>query len=289
MATIARAMSIRAYPSVKKLEQRFPDASKPVELFYLIASDCEAAPLRRQLESAARRGGGAVRFFAKVDQLFIGEGAQPWTHAALLQFSRTKALIGVAREDGVTIDAVRSAIYPVREQLPPAPVQTVLGALHLFGKLVDTGDADLGRAMLGAQRDDVMPSQEQFGVRVSDTRECPVYCINFLSYRERADYADGRPSTLSGSRAYNRLYGLRAIAAVRALGGRILFGGRSGEPLTDGDDSAVAGCWDDIVIVRYPTPRTILKLDRLPWYRGGHVHRDAGLERTALLVASDPN
>jgi hypothetical protein len=281
-------MSIRAYPSVKKLEQRFPDASKPVELFYLIASDCEAASLRRQLESAARRGGASVRFFAAVDQLFIGEGTQPWTYAALLQFSRTKALIGVAREDGVTIDAARLAIYPIRELLPPVPVQAALGALRLFGKLVDTGDADLGRAILGAQRDDVMPSAEQLAVRVSDTRECPIYCINFLSYRERADYVDGRPSTLSGSRAY-RLYGLRAIAAVRALGGRALFGGRSGEPLTDGDDSAVAGCWDDIVIVRYPTPRTILKLDRLPWYRGGHVHRDAGLERTALLVASDPN
>ena len=25
----------------------------------------------------------------------------------------------------------------------------------------------------------------------------------------------------------------------------------------------------------------------IPWYPGGHVDRDAGLERTALLVASD--
>jgi uncharacterized protein (DUF1330 family) len=75
--------------------------------------------------------------------------------------------------------------------------------------------------------------------------------------------------------------------SVRAMGGRILHAGHAGEPLTDDVASAVAGQWDEIVIVRYPTPRTVLKLGRIPVYRPAVVHRDAGLERTALIVASD--
>lgn len=282
-------MSIRAYPPVKTLEKRFGDASanaQGVDFFYLIESEAESRTLRRQLESAAQRGGAALRFFARIDQLFVGEGDQPWTHAALIRFSRVKAAIAAAGEKKLQLDAERIAVYPIRENLPPPVVQTLAGALRVVGKLVDTGDAGLARPMLGGQRPEVVPTSEQIAARASDTRECPVYCINFLSYRENAQYVDGRPNTLAGVKAYLR-YGLRALPAVRALGGRILFGGRAGEPLVDAADSAMAGVWHDIVIVRYPTPRTILKLPRIPWYDGGRVHRDAGLEKTALLVASE--
>jgi hypothetical protein len=279
-------MSIRAYPSAEKLKERFSDLSKPVQLFYLLSSKKNAAVLRSQLTTAAHRGGGTVTFFARIDQLLVGEGKQPWTFAAMIRFSRGQAAINVARDSDIEIDAQRVAIYPIRTALPPPALQAALSLARPIGKLVDTGDADLAVPLVGIQREDVWPSPDQLAERVADTRECPVYCINFLSYRAQAEYSDGRPTTLTGVKAYLR-YGMRAIAAVRALGGRILLGGHAGAPLTDEVTSAVAGDWDDIVIVRYPTPRTILKLDRIPWYPGGHVYRDAGLERTALLVASD--
>jgi len=279
-------MSIRAYPSADTLERRFGDTSMPLEFFYLLSSEADAGLLRRQIRDAAYRGGGALRFFSHIDQLFVGTGEQPWTHAALIRFSSVRAAIAAARDDSAEVDAGRLAIYPIREALPPAALQTAAGLLRVVGKCVDTGDANLAAGIVGGQRPEVVPTPEQAKARVSDTRECPVYCINFLSYRDTAEYVDGRPTTLTGAKAYLR-YGIRAIAAVRALGGRVLFGGRAGEALVDGGDSAVAGDWQEIVVVRYPTPRTILKLTRIPWYDAGHVHRDAGLERTALLVASD--
>ena len=279
-------MSIRAYPSAEKLEACFSDVSKPVQLFYLLSCKKDPAVLRNQLTTAAHRGGGTVTFFARIDQLFIGEGKQPWTVAAMVRFSRAQAAINVARESDIEIDAQRAAIYPIRSALPPPALQAALTLARPIGKFVDTGDANLALPLVGIQRDDVWPSPDQLAARVGDTRECPVYCINFLSFRDKAEYSDGRPTDLTGVKAYLR-YGMRAVAAVRALGGRILLGGHAGDLLTDEVKSAVAGDWDDIVIVRYPTPRTILKLDRIPWYPGGHVDRDAGLERTALLVASD--
>jgi len=289
-AKIAYAtMSIRAYPSAEKLEAKFvpsKDASQPVELFYLISTTSEAARVKRQLTAAAHTGGAELRFFGRIDQLLIGEGKQPWHYAALIRFSSAKAAIQAARDDSVLIDVDRLAIYPIREQLPPPLLLAVFKLLRVVGKILDTGDANLPVYLPGGQRPEVIPSADQMKTRATDTRECPVYCINFLNYRDRAEYTDGRPTTLSGTDAYMR-YGLRAISAVRALGGCPMFGGLAGAALVDGGDSAVSGAWHNIIIVRYPTPRAILKLTDIPWYNAGHVHRDAGLENTALLVASE--
>ncbi len=282
-------MSIRAYPPADTLEERFRAsayAGKPIELFYLISGVTDAVRLRGQLEAVARLGGAVVRFFSHIDQLLIGQGTQPWEYAAVVRFSSPRAAIEAARDDTAVIDADRIAIYPIAERLPPAPLRLAAGFLRPLGKLLDTGDADLGAQRFFSQRPDVVPTAQQLKERAADTRECAVYCINFLSYREKAMYRDARPTELSGVDAYLR-YGVRGFAAVRALGGNAIFGGRSGEPLVDGGESAVSGDWSDIIIVRYPTPRAILKLSRIPWYNGGHVHRDAGIERTALLVASD--
>ena len=52
----------------------------------------------------------------------------------------------------------------------------------------------------------------------------PVVMVNLLKFKEKAVYADGRKTDLSGAEAY-RLYATKMRKLVEAAGGRFIFGG----------------------------------------------------------------
>ena len=78
-----------------------------------------------------------------------------------------------------------------------------------------------------------------------------------------------------------------AIRSVYLLGGRLIAFGRLEGPLIEGAPNATSGSWDELAIMEYPTPRTILKLEQMPGYRAALADREAGLERTVIIVAVD--
>ena len=75
----------------------------------------------------------------------------------------------------------------------------------------------------------------------------PVWMVNLMKYREVADYADGRESTISGRQA-DDIY--PPIESLRTVGAEIVFFGDVDQQLL-GDDTV----WDRIAVVIHPSRR----------------------------------
>jgi hypothetical protein len=106
-----------------------------------------------------------------------------------------------------------------------------------------------------------------------------MFALNFMKYRERADYADGRETTLSGAEADDEYAPVGPLAAV---GARPVLIGPVLHHLA-GDGTA----WDRIGVVRYPTRRSIIEMNMREDFREKHEHKEAGMAFT-IVVASFP-
>ena len=107
----------------------------------------------------------------------------------------------------------------------------------------------------------------------------PMWALNLMKYRERAVYADGRETELSGIEADDAYAPLAEIAAV---GGRMAFVAPVVHQLR-GD----ATVWDRIGIVQYPTRIAIVEMNNRDDFQRQHEHKEAGMEST-IVVASFP-
>ena len=108
----------------------------------------------------------------------------------------------------------------------------------------------------------------------------PVVMLNLNRYRDRAAYPDGTADAdVSGREAYLR-YGIVAFAAVRSVGGAILWATDAAETVIgcDHDD------YDEVVAVWYPSRAAFLGLAAYPGYLEAHVHRDAAIENATLIA-----
>jgi uncharacterized protein (DUF1330 family) len=126
------------------------------------------------------------------------------------------------------------------------------------------------------------PTDDQlaaYAASIAEHGDGPVVMLNLNKYRDVAVYEDGRDAGgVSGRECYLR-YGVVAQEALAALGGRILW-------LTDAT-APVIGCdheaYDEVLAVWYPSRSTFLKLTDHPGYAEALAHRDAALERAAIL------
>lgn len=100
----------------------------------------------------------------------------------------------------------------------------------------------------------------------------PIYMVNLLKFKERAEYEDGRDANLSGAEAYS-LYGAAVVPMVMEHGGRLVFAGAvSWLMLGQADDM-----WDQVAVVEYPNRAALLAMSSSPAYAEIAVHRSAGL------------
>jgi hypothetical protein len=102
----------------------------------------------------------------------------------------------------------------------------------------------------------------------------PFWALNLMRYRELAEYADGRGSTLTGREAddaYTPLGPLEAIGAVPAFLGDVVH------------QAAGTPGWDRVGIVRYPSRAAFLAMQRLEDFKRLHEHKDAGMEFTIVM------
>jgi uncharacterized protein (DUF1330 family) len=116
---------------------------------------------------------------------------------------------------------------------------------------------------------------------MADTSGHPVVMLNLLKFRDRAAYADGRPSDLTGRQAYDR-YAAAMQRVIEERGGRVVFGGDIAS-LVIGD---VEDAWDTCVLVEYPSAAAFAATVTSPEVAEIGVHRAAGLEGQLLLRMS---
>ena len=128
------------------------------------------------------------------------------------------------------------------------------------------------------------PSQAELAaVRERSPKDGPVVMLNLLRFREKAAYADGRESDLSGEQAYG-LYAEGVTKQILACGGRPIYYGRC--------NTLVAGagelCWEVAAIVEYPSIDAFVDMVSSDAYQALHVHREAGLADTVVIQCVSP-
>ncbi len=117
----------------------------------------------------------------------------------------------------------------------------------------------------------IEPTQEQIAATLGSA-EGPIYMVNLLKYREKAEYPDGRETSLTGREAYD-LYGAGVVETLADVGGSVVFGGEvTGLLLGEVED-----LWDDVAIAMYPSGQAMIEMFMSEKYQAIHVHREAGL------------
>ena len=118
----------------------------------------------------------------------------------------------------------------------------------------------------------LMPDHDQLEGLLEETDGSPIYMVNLLKFRDRAEYPDGRDSGLSGREAF-QLYAEGIEKCLEEVGGSIEFAGEVRRMWI----GSVEDLWDDIAIAMYPSRTALLEMMQLPAMEELGVHRNAGL------------
>lgn len=132
----------------------------------------------------------------------------------------------------------------------------------------------------------INPSQQQLAALAEIADDGPLVMLNLNRYRERAVYAadppGGESPEVSGHEAYLR-YGLTALKVLARVGGEVLWSTRATMTVV-GDESDRC---DEVIAVRYPSAQAFLALALDAEIGAVLPHRDAGLERAAIIRCDD--
>jgi uncharacterized protein (DUF1330 family) len=131
----------------------------------------------------------------------------------------------------------------------------------------------------------VNPSAEQIEALTALARspdDGPLVMLNLNRYRTRAAYdaepPGGGSADVSGHEAYQR-YGMTALKVLTRVGGEIVWSTHATMTVV-GDESDAC---DEVIAVRYPSAQAFLDLALDPELAAALPHRDAGLERAAII------
>lgn len=101
----------------------------------------------------------------------------------------------------------------------------------------------------------------------------PVFMVNLLKFKDRAEYEDGRATTLSGREAY-QIYGRAVTQILPMFGGQAVFAA----DVSFLSLGRVEELWDEIAIAAYPDRGAMVRMSFSPEWREASVHRTAGLK-----------
>lgn len=118
----------------------------------------------------------------------------------------------------------------------------------------------------------IHPDADQIAGFASSADEGPIYMVNLLKFRDRADYKEASENTVSGAEAYGR-YAKAVSQLIEEFGGRIIFSAQVSR-LTIGQ---VDELWDSIAIAEYPSRRAMFEMTSSQGYGEIAHHRKAGL------------
>ena len=121
----------------------------------------------------------------------------------------------------------------------------------------------------------VYPNREQMkGFFEEGNDDQPIYMINLLKFKEKAEYKDGRETSLSGREAY-ALYGEIIEKHLIELGGEVIFKSK----VTRITVGKVDELWDAVAIAKWPSKKVMGEnmMPTDPELLEGYQHREAGL------------
>ncbi len=101
----------------------------------------------------------------------------------------------------------------------------------------------------------------------------PIFMINLLKFKDKAEYADGRETDLTGRQAY-QLYGAGVAGLLPDYGGRIFFVADT----TFLQLGQVEELWDEVAIAAYPDRGSLVRMSQSKEWQALAVHRAAGLK-----------
>ena len=120
---------------------------------------------------------------------------------------------------------------------------------------------------------EVLPTDpDRITEMMAEGPEGPIFMVNLLKFKERAEYADGRETDLSGREAYG-LYGQAVSQIIRQYDGEVIFVG----DVTFLSLGQVEELWDEVAIAKYPNRAALWAMSTSPEWNEAAVHRAAGL------------
>ncbi len=125
------------------------------------------------------------------------------------------------------------------------------------------------------------PTADRIADLTVDPSGQPIVMLNLLKFRDRAQYADGRASDLTGREAY-MLYANGVQRLVEREGGRFVFSGDVMSLVI----GTVADMWHLVALVEYPSASAFTRIVTSPEFTAIGVHRSAGLAGQLLIRVS---
>jgi uncharacterized protein (DUF1330 family) len=120
---------------------------------------------------------------------------------------------------------------------------------------------------------EVMPSDPaRMKEMMADGPDGPIYMVNLLKFKEKAEYADGRETDLTGYEAY-QIYAKAVGKLLPKFGGEGVFAG----DVTFLALGQVEELWDEVAIAKYPSRADLFRMSTSPEWQEMAVHRAAGL------------
>jgi uncharacterized protein (DUF1330 family) len=121
---------------------------------------------------------------------------------------------------------------------------------------------------------ELLPSTpEQIQAMQESGPDGPIFMVNLLKFKDKAEYEDGRETDLTGRAAY-LLYGRGVGGLLPKYGGKLVFLGN----VTGLQIGQVEDLWDEVAIAMYPDRAALLAMSTSKEWRELAVHRAAGLE-----------
>lgn len=130
----------------------------------------------------------------------------------------------------------------------------------------------------------VMPNEDQIKEFSEQGEDKPIYMVNLLKFKEKANYPDKRETDLTGEEAF-AIYAEEVAGHLEKVGGKPIFGGEV-ERLMLGE---VEDLWDKVAIAMYPSRKAMLQMINDPDYIVSAQHRVAGLEGQLNIETSLPS
>ena len=128
----------------------------------------------------------------------------------------------------------------------------------------------------------INPEREQFKALYDLPLDHPVFMINLLRFREKANYAADAPEAgeppVSGAEAYKR-YGQDAAPYFSGVGGKQFWIGKPEATVIGPKDEP----WDLAFIAYYPTGQAFIDMVKNPDYQKATRHRTAATVDSRLI------
>ncbi|MCG8471502.1 MAG: hypothetical protein MI742_06550 [Desulfobacterales bacterium] len=118
-----------------------------------------------------------------------------------------------------------------------------------------------------------MPDAQQLEKLSQPGPQGPIFMINLVKYKKRAQYEDGRKNDLTGKQAY-RLYGMEVIKMLPRYHAEVIFSSHITEIMVGKTEEL----WDEMTLVKYASRADLLAMTTSKEWIAANVHRMAGIE-----------